>query len=233
MNIKFRNLFSLFSIVLSLLTSSTAPTSTMAFDLSPGVAVAGKAWSWYLGRLSAQPLLTKSLTSSGIMTVSDAMCQKLVSSVQQREKKPEEKEAFVLDNTRILQVAVTGFVWSGPITHIWYAILEKIVQIQEPILGLIARIFLDAIIFSPVTVSGYFTVRSILEGTGFKGSKEKLETRLVSTVIGAWKFWPAANIINFGLVPLQLRVLYVNVLSLFWTGYLSFVNAKKMNTTKK
>jgi protein Mpv17 len=43
-------------------------------------------------------------------------------------------------------------------------------------------------------------------------------------VLGAWKFWPAANIINFGMIPLEYRVLYSNVLSVFWTGYLTIVN---------
>jgi protein Mpv17 len=129
--------------------------------------------------------------------------------------------------TRIAQVAITGFVWSGPSTHTWYAVLERIVTIQDPILGLIARIILDALIYSPLTVSGYFVVRAILEGDGWRSIQEKLQTKFFGTVLGAWKFWPAANIINFGFVPVELRVLYVNVLSLFWTGYLSYVNAQK------
>jgi protein Mpv17 len=208
---------------------STLLISATAFEISP--AAANKAWDWYKSMLVAQPLLTKSLTSSGIMTVSDAICQQMnLGSGQAGEKKQQS-----LDFTRIVQVAITGFSYSGPLTHLWYGTLEKIVKIQDPLIGLIARIILDAIIFSPVTVSGYFTVRSILEGSGFQGAREKLNTRFVSTLVGAWKFWPLANIINFGLIPLEFRVLYVNVLSIFWTGYLSYVNAQKTatNTEKK
>jgi Mpv17 / PMP22 family len=104
--------------------------------------------------------------------------------------------------------------------------LEKIVKIKNPVGGLVARIVLDALIFSPVAVSGYFSVRSILEGSGVDGIQHKLTTRFVPTVVGAWKFWPAANVVNFGMVPVQFRVLYSNVLSLFWTGYLTHVNSK-------
>jgi protein Mpv17 len=110
-------------------------------------------------------------------------------------------------------------------TKSWYGLLlEKIVKIQDPMLGLFARILLDAIIFSPVTVTGYFIWRSMLEGSGLRGASHKLRTRFSSTVLGAWKFWPAANTINFGMIPLEYRVLYSNVLSLFWTGYLTIVN---------
>ena len=205
--------------------------------ISQGVAInPGAAWSWYKTQLKTYPLCTKSTTSSVIMTVSDILCQEIM-----REKAPAGKgkkgnakkgskavatTSGGLDYTRVLHVAITGFIWSGPISHHWYATLEKIVKIQDPIGGLIARIVLDALIFSPVAVSGYFSVRSILEGSGVEGIRHKLTTKFAPTVVGAWKFWPAANVVNFGAVPIQYRVLYNNVLSLFWTGYLTHVNAK-------
>ena len=181
-----------------------------------------RAWSWYKTMLKQHPLMTKSTTSSAIMTVSDVICQQIT---KERPTRKNEK-APSMDYLRVLHVAITGFIWSGPVSHHWYAILEKIVKIEHPIGGLATRIFLDAMIFSPVAVSGYFSVRSILEGSNVKGIRHKLSTKFVPTVVGAWKFWPAANIVNFGMVPIQFRVLYNNVLSLFWTGYLTHVNAK-------
>jgi hypothetical protein len=79
---------------------------------------------------------------------------------------------------------------------------------------------------------GYFVTRSFLEGTGLKGASEKLKTRFLSTLFGAWRFWPLANAVNFWFVPMQFRVLYMNVLSLFWTGWLSYVNSKKISLPK-
>mmetsp|Transcript_11926 Transcript_11926/g.27849 ORF Transcript_11926/g.27849 Transcript_11926/m.27849 type:complete len:230 (-) Transcript_11926:597-1286(-) len=191
---------------------------------------ASGAWTWYKSMLVAQPLVTKSLTSSCIMGVSDVMCQKVVARAT-----PEEERPSKLDSIRILHVAITGSVWSGPVTHYWYIILEKMygaiakaANIQDPVIGLVIKLILDSTIFSSVTISGYFTVRSILEGTGFKGASEKVRTRFLTTLFGAWKFWPLANAINFWFVPMQFRVLYMNVLSLFWTGWLTFVNSKKI-----
>ena len=191
----------------------------------------GRAWSWYKTMLKEHPITTKSTTSSAIMAVSDVICQEITKEAPTRKN----EKAPSLDYLRILHVAITGYVWSGPVSHYWYAILNKMVKVEHPIGRLATSIFLDAIIFSPVAVSGYFSVRSILEGTNIEGIRHKLTTRFVPTVVGAWKFWPAANIVNFGVVPLQFRVLYNNALSLFWTGYLTHVNAKakQMVTSKK
>merc|ERR1719384_1973091 len=141
-----------------------------------------------------------------------------------------------LDSTRILHVAITGSLWSGPITHYWYIVLEKMYEniaksakIQSPAVGLIVKLTLDSIIFSSVTIAGYFTIRSFLEGTGLKGASEKLKTKFFLTLFGAWKFWPLANAVNFWFVPFQFRVLYMNILSLFWTGWLTYVNSKKIS----
>jgi hypothetical protein len=188
-------------------------------------AVASEAWTLYKSMLSQHPLVTKAVTSSVLTTFSDAICQQLTKGAAGQQKNT------TFDYKRSSHVAITGFVWSGPVTHNWYSILEKIVTIKNPIGGLAARIVLDAIIFSPVTVCGYFTCRSILEGSGVAGIRDKLSSRFAPAVTGAWKFWPAANIVNFGLVPVELRVLYSNVLSLFWTGYLTLLNANKAVAT--
>ena len=189
-------------------------------------------WGIYSDLLKQKPLITKSLTSCATNAFSDVLCQKLIITTKEEEK--DISTSASIDKERLGQAAVTGLIWSGPITHYWYKILfEKLtIAIKDPIIGLAVQILLDSIIFSPITVSGYFTLRSIMEGSGMEGIKDKLSTRLVKTVLGAWKFWPAANIINFGFIPLEFRVLYMNVLSVFWSFYLTYVNGQKIATKK-
>ena len=196
-----------------------------------GSGIASDAWSAYKGMLSTNPVLTKSVTSSTIMTCSDIICQQLVKAVQAEPVEEGNEDSLIgIDLVRVLQVTVTGLIWSGPITHLWYSTLEKIVRVDHPLGGLLLRMLLDAVIFSPIAVTGYFTVRSILEGSGLDGIQDKLSTRFVPALQGSWKFWPAANIINFSMIPVQYRVLYSNVLSLFWSGYLTLLNARKTTT---
>ena len=89
-------------------------------QVAPAAAAASGAWTWYKSMLIAKPLVTKSITSSCIAGVSDVMCQKVVISAT-----PKEERTSKLDSTRVLHTAITGAVWSGPITHFWYIVLEK------------------------------------------------------------------------------------------------------------
>ena len=206
---------------------------TSLFTLLLFLSVDATSYSWgiYSKLLMEKPLLTKSITSCATNAFSDVLCQKLIITTKEEEK---DTSTASIDKERLGQAAVTGLLWSGPVTHYWYKILfgKLTISINDPIIGLVVQILLDSIIFSPITVSGYFTLRSIMEGSGIEGIKDKLSTRLVKTVLGAWKFWPAANVINFGLVPLEFRVLYMNVLSIFWSFYLTYVNGQKIVSKK-
>ena len=91
-----------------------------ALHVPNAAAAATGAWTWYKSMLVTQPLVTKSLTSSGIMSVSDVMCQEVVSKMN-----PDKDQPSKLDYTRVLHVAITGSLWSGPITHYWYMVLER------------------------------------------------------------------------------------------------------------
>mmetsp|Transcript_42337 Transcript_42337/g.83147 ORF Transcript_42337/g.83147 Transcript_42337/m.83147 type:complete len:223 (-) Transcript_42337:195-863(-) len=205
----------------------------------PPNVIASDAWNRYKSCLVARPILTKSSTSAVIMTLSDAACQHLERSHMDLGgpgpagigkdaaiRPPEHTH----DWRRSSHVAVTGFTFSGPISHLWYAVLERIVKFpNQTFPGMFWRLALDALVFSPVAVAGYFVWRTILEG---RDVGEKLRARWRSGVVASLRFWPLANVVNFGFVPVELRVLYNNMLSLFWTGYLSHVNAKHLEKTK-
>jgi protein Mpv17 len=53
-----------------------------------------------------------------------------------------------------------------------------------------------------------------------------VRTKLKPTLLANYMVWPAAHLINFSLVPLDLRILYVNVIAIFWTVYLSSMASK-------
>ena len=192
-------------------------------------------WGVYKSCLSDRPLLTKSTTSAVIMSISDVLCQKLEQSIDIYHHHTSQQSRVAINNEnskpspqldwhRTRQVAITGFTWSGPISHTWYAILEHLVTIKDKLIGLIIRMILDACLFSPVAVAGYFIWRTILEGGGSNDIVAKLRDSYLNALLASFRFWPCANIINFSLVPVEYRVLYNNMLSLFWNGYLSHIN---------
>ena len=96
----------------------STPHACEGLTIAP--ATASGVWTWYKSMLVAKPLVTKSLTSSCIMSASDLMCQEVV-----RKATPEEDRPSKIDSIRVLHVAITGSLWSGPITHYWFIVLEK------------------------------------------------------------------------------------------------------------
>ena len=107
------------------------------------------------------------------------------------------------DWNRSLQVAITGLTFTGPLTHTWYNVLEHIVARSIPRLPILAvglvpqlayKMFLDAVIYSPVAVGGYFVWRTRLEGGSGSNIWEKLQIAYPEALVASWSFWPAANI---------------------------------------
>uniref|UniRef100_A0A914E7W0 Mpv17-like protein n=1 Tax=Acrobeloides nanus TaxID=290746 RepID=A0A914E7W0_9BILA len=47
-----------------------------------------------------------------------------------------------------------------------------------------------------------------------------------TVLIANYKIWPFVQFINMSLMPLHLRLVFVQVVSIFWNMYLSYENAK-------
>ena len=145
-----------------------------------------------------------------------------------------EQERFLRqhDWERTAHLGITGALYSGPLSHAWYQLLEQMMRrvpsFLVPYGGIALRMLLDAFLFSPVAVAGYFTVRSILEGKSWPALRHKLQNKWSAAVVASWSFWPVANLISFGVVPLELRVLWGNFMGLFWSAYLNFVNNARL-----
>ena len=48
----------------------------------------------------------------------------------------------------------------------------------------------------------------------------KVQLEIRDVFITQYKVWPIWNLINFGLIPERLRVLFSNIFSVFWNAYL-------------
>lgn len=84
----------------------------------------------------------------------------------------------------------------------------------------------DQLLFAPAHLTGFFMInqvvidrdlRSVGKGLDFAGDK------LWKAIKEGWKVWPLATTINLWVMPLQYQVLFVNLVSLFWNMFLSFI----------
>lgn len=62
--------------------------------------------------------------------------------------------------------------------------------------------------------------------------KEKLQSTYTSALAKNWMVWPLVQSVNFKFVPLEHRVLVVNLVSLGWNCYLSYLNSQGASQAK-
>lgn len=106
----------------------------------------------------------------------------------------------------------------------WFKILQRHVNLRSPNVTILARVAVDQGVFAPVMVGVFLSSMAALEG----GSPtEKLDKNYVNALKANYMLWPFVQLVNFKFVPLHHRVLAVNVVSLGWNCYLSYLNNSK------
>lgn len=66
-----------------------------------------------------------------------------------------------------------------------------------------------------------------------KEIQDDINEKFWPTLHANWKVWPAVHLVNFAFVPPPLRILYINVIALFWRTFLSvFGNRRKVTVSE-
>ncbi|KAG2385977.1 hypothetical protein C9374_003126 [Naegleria lovaniensis] len=195
---------------------------------------------WYLNMLETRPILTKSVSSSILVGLGDVLTQTLE---HDHHKHPSSSSntttsttSFTLDYVRTLKMASFGIVLIGPTLHLWYKFLDRFVAKKYPVgyilsktertLNAARQMFVDQTIFAPFALFQFLAYMGTIEGKSFDSILEKMKQDMWPTLIVNWYIWPAVQMLNFTLVPLQYRVLFVNSVSILWNAYLSHVQHK-------
>ena len=109
-------------------------------------------------------------------------------------------------------MALYGGCIFGPGATLWYQFLQrKIVIPGRPNLEIVAKVLTDQTVFASTNLLLFLSSMALMEGTD---PKKKLEDNYMMAVKKNWMVWPAVQFINFKYVPLELRVLVVNIVSL-------------------
>lgn len=134
-------------------------------------------------------------------------------------------------------MALFGFLFTAPVLHVWYNFYPKITgaflslpalrKYASPNVHTICGVVLDQTIFAGSFLVSFFLIMDYADTRDLNKAKENIKSKFWPTMVVNWKIWPAAQIINFGLVPLHYRVLFANIVGLFWNSYLSYAQYKK------
>mmetsp|Transcript_21830 Transcript_21830/g.70278 ORF Transcript_21830/g.70278 Transcript_21830/m.70278 type:complete len:248 (+) Transcript_21830:71-814(+) len=180
-------------------------------------AVAG-VWEAYLGALQAAPLPVKAATATVIIGAGDAAAQAI------------ESKGTSISPGRVARWAFFGFILQAPWNHYWQNFLEALIpSTPSPwTWTTVGKVALDQFLQAPLFTALIFYFFAIIEGRGFDAGTDQISRELKATLLKNWLIFLPATFINLGLVPLELRVLFINCVFFVWVIILSLlINATK------
>ncbi|TQS33813.1 hypothetical protein Golomagni_05830 [Golovinomyces magnicellulatus] len=167
-------------------------------------------------KLATRPLLTQSVTSAILFATGDTMAQQLIEKKGFRKHDAARTGRMALINS-VLNYSVAIF---GPVATTWFGYLQARIVLKNQNLEILARVAADQVIFASGNLFCFLSSMAIMEGSD---PRKKLENNYTTALANSWMIWPFAQFINFKYVPLQHRVMVVNLVSLGWNCYLSSV----------
>ncbi|KAJ2004539.1 hypothetical protein GGI04_002572 [Coemansia thaxteri] len=143
------------------------------------------------------------------------------------------------DRLQVLRFFAYGVAFA-PITYRWHVFLNakfpvnalaskplahgaaSRLHLSDNARAVLKRTVVDQTVFAPLGTGAFVVGMGVLEGQRFSEISERLRVQYPTILLAGYVLWPAAQLINFSLVPLVYRVPFSNVVGLFWNTYLGW-----------
>mmetsp|Transcript_30916 Transcript_30916/g.52831 ORF Transcript_30916/g.52831 Transcript_30916/m.52831 type:complete len:365 (-) Transcript_30916:155-1249(-) len=170
-------------------------------------------WRSYNDILGMAPIQTKAVTSATVYTIGDIIAQRT-----------EGTDIGELDRGRIGRSLAAGLIGHGPLSHVWYQVSE---DFFETVLrwtewwSFVPKVVVDQILWGPFWNNTYIVLLGVmqLQKPGQVWSDIKRTT--IPLIVSGLKLWPLAHCVTYGLVPVENRLLWVDLVEIIWVTILA------------
>jgi len=173
----------------------------------------------YGAQLRQRPLTTRALTGGTLVALAD--------TITEATKSPDKE----LDPYRMAFLFCFSSLVTTPFAHTWYRALDGRVARQLGLLlartnlapwsrrlgEAVGKTVIDQTVAAPIFTFGFFASRGYLDGLSFQAFVARLRRDFCSVLAAAMFFWPAAQLVNMGIVPAHLRVLFLQAAGFTWS----------------
>ncbi|KAF3384305.1 Protein sym1 [Penicillium rolfsii] len=130
------------------------------------------------------------------------------------------------DFERVTRFMAYGF-FMAPIQFQWFGFLSRAFPLTKvnPSIPVFKRVAFDQLIFAPFGLACFFTFMTIAEGGGKRALTQKFRDVYLPTLKANFVLWPAVQILNFRVIPIQFQIPFVSSIGIAWTAYLSLTNS--------
>lgn len=164
-------------------------------------------------------IITNTVSSGFLLGTADILQQTL-----ERRRNPTRK----WDTGRAVNMFITGCTM-GPLLHYWYFWVDKITPRKgiQHVKVVIVKVAVDQG-FAPFFGCWYFTMMGLLQGHSLADSLKEFREKFWEYFLAELTLWPTAQMINFLFLPPRYRVMFVNVVTLGWNVYLSYLKHREV-----
>jgi protein Mpv17 len=166
------------------------------------------------------PYKTKMTTAGCTYFIADWICQ----------NKIEKKESDAYSPLRSLRQASVGCFFAAPSLHAWHSlILPKIVTYcTGNVTRVLVSVFLNESVLAAYFISCLLFSFEALKKMDVNAGVENVKGKFVPALETSVKFWTGISFINYGLMPVHLRPVFVSCWSIVWQSYLSYISNNKV-----
>lgn len=130
------------------------------------------------------------------------------------------------DFERLTRFMAYGFLMA-PVQHKWFGFLSRTFPITKSaaFMPAMKRVAFDQFLFAPIGLACFFTFMTVAEGGGKRAVVRKFQDVYVPALKANYMVWPAVQILNFRVMPIQFQIPFVSTIGIAWTAYLSLTNS--------
>lgn len=120
---------------------------------------------------------------------------------------------------RALRMVSYGFLLYGPGSYVWYQYLDRCMP-KQTAQNVLIKVVLNQIVLGPSVIAVVFAWNNLWQGK-LSELPNKYQKDALRTLLFGFRFWIPVSVVNFWAIPLQARVAFMSLNSIFWNFYLS------------
>eukprot|EP00980_Cylindrotheca_fusiformis_P003909 scaffold867_cov112-Cylindrotheca_fusiformis.AAC.7 len=167
-------------------------------------------WGSYEACLASNPVATKAATSATVYTIGDVIAQKSEGLTE-------------LDFPRVARSGIAGGIGHGPLSHVWYNLSESFFTHLHITAwwSFFPKIVVDQTVWGPIWNGSYILLLGLMNRENVDEMVGNVKTSTVPLFLDGLKLWPLAHCVTYGLVPVENRLLWVDLVEILWVTILA------------
>jgi protein Mpv17 len=183
------------------------------------------AWEQYSHTLAVNPIATKACTSATVYTIGDIIAQRT-----------EGTAVGDLDRMRVARSMAAGLVGHGPLSHYWYNFLDGFFQNAlhwTAWWAFIPKVIIDQTMWSPIWNNTYILLLGLMKMESLDTIWNDMKRSTIPLIVSGLKLWPAVHVITYGFLPVENRLLWVDLVEIMWVTILATQAAGNSSAVKQ